>query len=229
MTLTFNQPTLASIRARVRFFIDEPVQANFTDSDLNYAINNAQQYVVNEITQVSEDYLVSSIPTVITIVPTVQFYNLPTDFNKMSFMYDAVTGVSIPFTDIQTQSSVIPTVVPNINYGGVGFNAFLVGFQVGFTPIPTANNFSPTYFYIPNASDMVADTDVSIIPRNFIDLVAIQASIDAKIKDEDDTSALERQYARVLNQLTRVARDRQQANPKRVQRTDQISNYNGFF
>lgn len=225
---TFTNPTLANIRQRVRFYIDEPVQANFTDSDLNYAINDAQQYVANEITQVDENYMVSSTPTIINILANQQYYALPLDFNKCVRVVDTTTGISIPFSDINSQNVVVPQVLPNVAYGGVGFNAIIVGNSIGFTPIPTSNTFTPVFYYVPNVPDLVADTDVSIIPRNFIDLVAIQASIDARIKDEDDTSALERKYDRLIKQLTRTARNRQQSTPKKVQRVTGLSGYAGL-
>lgn len=218
MTATFTVPTLANIRGRVRFYIDEPLQANFTDADINYAINDAQQAVVSDITQISEDYFVSTTPTIITPVANTQFYPLPADFYKMIFMYDQITGLPINFTTVQNQNQVSTAAIQNVN-AGYAYNAVIVGNSVGFVPTPTATNFSPAYFYSPMAPDMLADGDTSIIPRNFIDLVAIQAAIDCKIKDEDDTTALERKYAASWNKLTKNLTDRQQANNRRVQRT----------
>ena len=172
--------------------------------------------------------MVSPNPTAITIVANQQYYALPTDFNKCVRVLDTTTGIAIPFTDINSQNVVVPQVLPNVAYGGVGFNAIIVGNSIGFTPTPTSNTFTPVFYYVPNVSDLVADTDQSVIPRNFIDLVAIQASIDARIKDEDDTSALERKYDRLIKQLTRTARNRQQSTPKKVQRVVGLTGYAGL-
>jgi len=225
----FYYPTLADIRKRVRFYIDEPVQANFTDSDLNYAINDAQQYVINEITQVAENYLASTTPTSITIVPNQQYYPLETDCNKIIRVVDTITGMTIPFTDINSQNLVVPAILPTVAYGGLGYNATIVGNSIGFTPVPTNASFAPAYYYIPYAYDLQSDSDTTIVPRNYVDLVALQAAIDARIKDEDDTTALERKYARMIEQLKRTARDRQQENPKKVRRTSSGVGYAGLI
>jgi hypothetical protein len=221
----FHNPTRLEIRNRVRFYIDEPVQANFSDNDLNYAINNAQQEVVNEITQVAENYLVGTTPTIIQTVVGQQYYPLAADCNKIVRMFDTVTGAPIPFTDMNSQNVIVPSITSNILYGGNAFNAMVVGNSVGFTPIPSSGSFIPAYYYVPFAADMLADTDTSVIPRNYIDLLAIAAAIDARIKDEDDTTALERKYGRLMEQMKRTARDRQQENPKRVRR---VGNRNGI-
>lgn len=214
----FYNPTLLDIRKRVRFYIDEPQQANFTDVDLNYAINNAQQEVMNEITQVAENYLVGTNPTVISIVSGQQYYPLAADCNKIVRVFDTITGIQIPFSDMNTQNIMAPVVVPGVAYGSLAYNAMIVGNSIGFTPIP-AGQFAPAYYYVPFAPDLKSDTDISPIPRNYLDLLAISAAIDARIKDEDDTTALERKYGRLLDQLRRTARDRQQENPKKVRRT----------
>lgn len=228
MTATLYNPTLADIRKRTRFYIDEPVQANFTDSDINYAINDAQQFVATELTQVDENYLVSPNPTPINIIANQQYYTLPTDCNKIVRCVDTTTGIQIPFSDINSQNVVVPAVLPTVAYGGIGFNAIIVGGSIGFTPVPTGSAFSPVIYYVPYIYDLQSDTDTSSIPRNFIDMVAIQAAIDCRIKDEDDTSALERKYTRILEQLKRTARDRQQATPRRVQRVTSNKDYLGL-
>lgn len=212
-------PTLAQVRQRVRFYIDEPVQANFLDSDLNWAINDVQQDVAVDIAQVDEQYFVSTAPTVITFIANQQYYPLASDFYKMTRLEDLTTGLQIPFTDIDSQNNFfqnsIPPLVP-INSGS--YSAMIVGNSVGFTPQPTVSGQQAQYWYVPILPDMTSDSDASSIPRPFIDLLAIQAAIDAKIKDEDDTLALERKYSRKKMQLMNSVRNRQQQNPKHVRR-----------
>lgn len=212
-------PTLAQVRQRVRFYIDEPAQANFQDSDLNWAINDAQQSVAAEIAQVDEQYFVNTTPTVITFVANQQYYTLATDFYKMSRLEDLTTGLMIPFSDISSQNNFFQNAIPPlvaVNSGS--YSAMIVGNSVGFTPVPTSSGQQARYWYVPILPDLTSDSDVSSIPRQFIDLLAIQAAIDALIKDEDDTGPLERKYAMRFGQLVRTARDRQQQNPKTVRR-----------
>jgi hypothetical protein len=222
-------PTLAQIRQRVRFYIDEPIQANFLDSDINWAINDMQQFVVSEIAQVDEKYFVSTTPTVIVMTAQQQYYPLAADFFKMTRLEDQATGLMIPFTEIDSQNNFFQTPIPPlVSITQAGYAAMIVGNSVGFTPMPTTTGTVVQYFYVPLAPDMTSDSDTSVVPRMFIDLLAIQAAIDCFIKDEDDTSALEAKYNRRFSQLVRVARDRQQQNPKKVRRVGDTTQYPGW-
>lgn len=213
-------PTLLQIRSRVRRFIDEPQQANYSNTDINWAINVAQQEVATEISLVDEKYFVNTTPTVITSVAGQRFYPLATDFWKMTRLEDASTGLRLEFADFAGQNnfyadSVPPLVAPN----QIGYSTSIVGNSLAITPTPTTSGITAQYWYVPVLPDMTADNDNSSIPSMFIDLLAIQAAIDMLISDEDDTAALERKYARRFNQLVRATRDRQQQSPRGVSRT----------
>lgn len=220
-------PTRLDLRNRVRFYIDEPVEANFKDTDINYAINDCQQYVATEIDQVDEKYRVSPTPTTIQLKVNIQFYDLAEDFWKMTRLEDAQTGLPIDFTDINSQNDFFqnfPPLITTSPFGG--YSAFInggsssgqAGSSLGVTPIPTDATKSLRYWYVPIIQDLADDNDTSAIPRQFYDLLAIQAAIDCRIKDDADTVQLERKYSRLMDQLKRTARDRQQQSPKYVRR-----------
>ncbi len=223
-------PTRVDIRTRVRFYIDEPIQANFLDTDINYAINDCQQYVATEIDQVDEKYRVVTDPTTINLVVNQQYYTLADDFWKMTRLQDATSGLPIDFTEVNSQNDFFQNFPPLVNvYPFGGFSAFIVGNSIGFTPTPTDSTKSVLYWYVPTIQDLTDDSDTSAIPRQFIDLLAIQAAIDCKIKDEADTTQLERKYSRLIDQLKRTARDRQQQTPKYVRRTGNSQGYPGYY
>lgn len=220
-------PTRLQIRQRVRMFLEEPQQANYSDSDINWGINTAQQEVATEISLVDEKYFVSPIPTVITSVANQRFYPLAADFWKMTRLEDATTGLRLEFADFSQQNnffadSVSPLVAPN----QIGYSVSIVGNSLAVTPTPTTNGVQAQYWYVPVLEDMTSDADTSSIPIMFIDLLAIQTAIDMLISDEDDTTPLERKYTRRFNQLVRATRDRQQQSPKMVSRTATPLNYN---
>ena len=230
-------PTRLDIRKRVRFYIDEPIQANFLDSDINYAINDVQQYVATEIDQVDEKYRVNPTPTQINLVTNKQYYDLADDCWKISRIQDMQTGLPIDFTDMNAQNDLFNNFPPLITSYALGaFSAFIAGGSsagqsggsLGFTPIPTDSSKSVLYWYVPIIQDMDDDSDTSAIPRQFYDLLAIQAAIDCLIKDQADTTQLERKQSRLMNQLVRTARDRQQQTPKYVRRTGN-SQGNGWY
>lgn len=219
MALTVVFPTLAQVRGRVRFFIDEPIQANFTDSDLNWAINDAQQYVATEISQVDEQYFVATTPTVITTIGGQRFYPLATDFWKMTRLEDVNTGLRLEFASFSDLDNFYANSIPPlVSINQAGYQAAIIGNSVAFTPTPAASGIQAQYWYVPILPDMTADTDITSIPRQFVDLLAMKAAIDAMIKDEDDTTALQAMYNVRYNQLVRTTRDRQQQNPKHVTR-----------
>lgn len=223
---TLPNPTLATLRARVRRFIDEPQPANYSDVDINAAINIAQQEVATEISLVDEKYFVNPTPTVITSVSGTRFYVLATDCWKITRIEDATTGLRLEFTDFAAQNNffadaVPPLVAPN----QIGYALSIVGNSLAITPTPTQNGLKAQYWYVPVLPDMTTDADTSQIPPMFTDLLALQASIDMLISDEDDTAALERKYARRFNQLVRASRNRQQQSPKHVTRTSMPLNY----
>lgn len=219
-------PTLLNIRTRVRMFLEEPQQANYADSDINWAINTAQQEVATEISLVDEKYFVATTPTVITSVANQRFYPLAADFWKMTRLEDATTGLRLEFNDFAQQNNFFADAVPPLVASNqIGYGMSIVGNSLGITPTPTTNGVSCQYWYVPVLPDMTTDTDTSQIPVMFIDLLALQAAIDMLISDEDDTTALERKYARRFNQLVRATRDRQQQSPKMVARTATPMNY----
>lgn len=219
-------PTLLQIRQRVRRFIDEPQAANYSDSDINWAINTAQQEVATEISLVDEKYFVATTPTVITSVANQRFYPLATDFWKMTRLEDATTGLRLEFADFSQQNNFFADAVPPLVASNqIGYGMSIVGNSLAITPTPTTNGVSCQYWYVPVLQDMTSDADTSAIPTMFIDLLAIQASIDMLISDEDDTTQLETKYNRRFNQLVRATRDRQQQSPKMVSRTATPMNY----
>lgn len=217
--------TLKLIRQRVRFFLDEPVQANFLDADINYAINEAQQEVMLEIAQAGESFFVNTTPTVLNVVAGTQFYALADDFWKMVRMEDANTGVPVSFGDQNSQAEVGRANAPLLTVNQLGSQAFIAGNSIGFRPTPTApQKFN--YWYVPIVPDLSRETDQSPIPRPFVDILALRASIDGLVKDESEVQNLERQYIRRWNQLVRAVRDRQSQNPKYVRR---VSSGYGLF
>lgn len=208
---------LSKLRARTRFFIDEKVQANFLNSDIDYAINEAQQEVAIELTQVVENFFINTTPTTLTLASNTQYYTLPDDFFKMTRIEDVNTGVAVAFVDLNSNNQAFTNNPPLMTINQISLAATIVGNSIGFRPTPTATR-ALQFWYVPVLDDLVNDADETPIPRIYADMLAIQAAIDCMIEDEADTTALERKQARKWDQLKRTARDRQQQSPKYVRR-----------
>jgi hypothetical protein len=223
---TLINPTLANLRTKVRQFIDEKQQANFSDSDINWAINTAQQEVATEISLVDEQYFVNPTPTVITSVAGTRFYALAADVWKVIRLEDVTTGLRIDFDNFSNLNNFYQNVIPPIVASSqMGYNASIVGNSFAFTPTPSTNGIQAQYWYVPILQDMTSDSDTSVLPRNFVDLLPIKAAIDMIIEDEGDTSALERMYSRRWAQMIKATRNRQQQNPRGVTRVSQATPY----
>lgn len=222
--------TLAQLRARTRFFIDEPTQQNFADADINIALNVAQQEVAREIIQVNEDFFVGA-PVALTTVNLQELYALHSDSNgqcdviKLKRLERSDTGEVLPSIDQNEKSIYGQNVPPLVNTAGAGsgLSWYLLGNSIGLTPIPTGASIPLQYYYVPRLTDMVNDADYSLIPTEFHDLMAIRAGIDCQIKDEADTTQLEMRWRERIDQLKRAARDRQIQDPKHVRRTSASS------
>lgn len=210
------------LRARVRFFIDEPVQQNFTDSDINIALNIAQDQVVLEINQASEDYFISPNPTTISLIPGTETYPLAPDVLSIKRVEDGQTGLEILPLDVNEK--VAPgTGLPGLVSATPG-NWYLLGSSIGFTPPPSMTN-TIRYWYVQQLPDMTTDADVSQIPRPYHDMIAVKAALDSFIKDEADTNNLRSLYAEYIDRLKRTIKSRQKQAPKHVRRTTKIDGW----
>lgn len=218
------RPTLADFIARTRTYVDEATQANYTDKEITYAINDAQQFLASEITQVDELYFVNPVPTQIIPItnPITSTYPLAIDFFKLIRLEIQTTGEVMPminFNEKTIDNQSIPPLVNTAGYGA-GMQGYIIGSDyIGITPPPTDGSMVFQYWYAPIVPDLVVPTDVTILPRPFVDLLPQMAAVDMFIKDEDSINALELKITRLIDQVKRAARQRQTQNPKFVRRT----------
>lgn len=213
---------LVNLRNRTRFYIDDTSQQDFTNADINYAINRAQQEVSAELRQVFEDFFVTNVPYLITTAANQELYPLPSDFIRLKRLERADTGEMVPMIDLNEKSiygNAVPPLVNTAGYGS-GISAYLLGEYLGLTPTPTDNTHPFNLYYVQRLADLVNDTDVTLIPSEYIDLLSILAAVDCMIKDESDTTQLRTLYAEKLDRLKRTARNRQTEMPKYVRRSD---------
>lgn len=211
--------TLTDLTARVRFFIDEPTEQNFKTSDIVIALNIAQQDVAKEIVHEYEDYFEVQAqlnPTGGGTIPGQSNYTLPLDFLKFKRVERTDTGETIHPRDQNEESRVTYTNMQLVaSTTAPGY--YVMGNTFVVTPIPQSV-IPITMTYVQRLVDMVNPTDVSAIPSEHHDMMAVRAAIDMFIKDESDTSALERRWNQLFDQLQRTLRERQLQEPKRVRR-----------
>lgn len=221
-------PNLTTLVARVRFLIDEPTAQNFTDTDIIQAINFAQQDVAKEVTHIYEDYFEKQAalnPAGGGTIAGTEFYTLPSDFLKFKRIERTDTGEPITPID-QNEKAWNSQSLVTIIQQSAPLSYYVTGNAVGFNPIPaTVIPITMTYVYrIPDLNFITAGvTDISDIPAEHHDMIAVRAAIDMFIKDQEDTTALENRWAFLMDQMHRTLRQRQIQAPKRVRRTDTTS------
>lgn len=218
--------TLATLDTRVRFLIDEPQAQNFTDGDIYTAINIAQQDVAKEITHIYEDYfekqaaLNPSGTAGSGTIPGTEFYTLPSDFLKFKRVERTDTGEPITPID-QNEKMWNSSNLVNIVQQNASLSYYVTGNSIGFNPIPaTVIPVTMTYVYrLPDLDFSVPGvSDVSVIPAEHHDMIAVRAAIDCFVKDQEDTTALEKRWDFLLDQMHRTLRGRQIQAPKHVRR-----------
>jgi hypothetical protein len=212
--------TLQDLISRVRFYIDEPTAQNYTDAQITLAINFAQQVVAEEIVHEYEDYFevqaqLNPTGTPPGTIAGTEFYNLPTDFLK--FKRIERTDTFEPIRPIDQNEKLYGPYGIGGPTQGTPMYYYVTGNSVAFNPIPESA-IPILMTYIQRLSDMVTTADVSAIPAEHHDLMAIRASIDMFINGEQDTSQLMSIWEEGLNRLTRTMRQRQVQEPKMVRR-----------
>lgn len=215
--------TLTQLISRVRFLIDEPTPQNFTDSDITLALNVAQQDVSKEIVHIYEDYFEKQAdlnPAGGGTIAGTEFYTLPSDFLKFKRIERTDTGE--PLTPIdqnekQWNNFGLVTVVTST----MPLSYYVTGNSLGLNPVPqTVIPIRMTYNYrLPDMDTSNPGTsDVSQIPAEHHDMMAVRAAIDVFLKDQEDTGPLELRWDFLLDQMHRTLRQRQTQTPKHVRR-----------
>lgn len=217
--------TLAQLITRVRFFIDEPTAQNFTDSDITYALNQGQQDVAKEIVHVYEDYFEKQAdlnPSGGGTIIGTELYTLPSDFLKFKRIERTDTGQILPAIDLNEKfAAPLAPLTGTAVFGPMSY--YVTGNSLGLTPTPQAIipiRLYYVYRLVDLDNSLPGTSDVSVIPAEHHDMIAVRAAIDMFIKDESDTSALQQRWNFLLDQLHRTLRQRQVQQPKTVRRVE---------
>jgi hypothetical protein len=208
--------TLTQLIGRVRFFIDEPSSQNFTDADITYSLNRGQEEVVKEIVHENQDYFETF--TDINLVAGTEFYTPPALFMKEKRIERLDTNEVLSAIDIN-EKVVSTASISSLILSSQPTGWYFLGGQIGFSPVPVAP-LAVRLFYVPFLAELVNGSDVSPIPQDYHDMMAISAAIDMFTKDQEDTSALQAKWDVLLNRLQRTLRDRQIQEPKHVRRVE---------
>lgn len=198
--------TLATLRTMARRRADMENSSFVTDTELNEYINTAIKRLYDLLVMANEDYYTTS--DTVTTDGTSKEFNLPADFYKIKGLDYNLNGTTrsmkpYPFNernDFQNNTS-------EIRYR-------LRKDKIRFEPAPSAQ--SMTLWYVPAFSDLSNDADTFDGVNGWEELVAIDAAIKCKRKEESDTQELIFERERLYAEIKEIAKSRDQAFPQTV-------------
>lgn len=178
--------TLANLRTASRRRADV-VNSNFvTDAEVNDYVNASISSLYDLLASAhSADYYESHVPYTFTTTSNEEHYALPADFYSLSRIQQNCGGV---WRDLHEY-------MPDEASGSE----------------PVESGLQMRIYYIPVCTKLVLDSDTFDGINGWEEYVIIDTAIKIRIKEDTDTSALERQLANVVNRILnlRSKRDRQ--------------------
>lgn len=218
--------TLANARTEVRIYLDEASAADFTEAEVDLAINRSYHDVVGAVMEVYEDFYNTTSPFTYAIVANQQEYSIDTSLIKVSRVeinYDPTNASSTATRAIPIRSNEIRSNLANTGHmSGNGVASYYlhgnIGSQkIGFIPIPTiadTSGQSISVWGIAMPADLSASGDNINIPYadRFVYLVALRAAAQLLRKgqqEENNAQNYVNEYQKGLVQMKSFLKERQ--------------------
>jgi hypothetical protein len=211
---------------RVRYFIDEVSEKNFSTDSIMTSLNIGQRKIQQEMMKLDVGYFeVSSALNPSGNPPGtvagVQEYSLPGDFLSFKRVSDGITDAPIDPKDLNERYispffGSFAGLVQVTNLAPLGY--YITANAIGFIPIPQGN-YPINMVYVQRIPTMTLGTDVPSIPLERRDWMCIEAAIDALGKDESNIGWLVNKAAGAKADLMSELTERQHQMPRGVTRT----------
>lgn len=218
--------TFLEMQNQVSYYLDDLQFAYFTPVQVKRWLNNAQESVQKQVIQAFEDLFVKCVQT--STVIGQREYNLPDDFRKLNRLQLILSGTT-PQTENPFDLVKITRGEENAYFQNVGTPRafYFLNKQLILTPYPNqvwVLRMDYTYRLEP----MVNDTDVSEIPEEYHELIAVTATVDGLIKDGRDPGTLINKKQQLEKELREDAEQRHINQPRTVVIT-QDDDTGGFY
>lgn len=185
-------PTLAQLRTKFYNRFDEGSQNYIGATEANDLINEGAEDLYAWVINTAEDYVWRE--QIGTITPTVTDFTLPADFFKAMKVFSVTNGYYAP----------IPRLMPDEWRGPAGrLGYMIIDSYLRFSQFLTSPTTTISLWYTPTYTPLVLDTDrwsFQYIP-GMAEYAVNYAAISARIKEESDTTALERKNAAIMAKL----------------------------
>lgn len=184
--------TLAQLRTKFYNRFDEGEQNYIATSEANDLLNEGAEDLYSWIVNTAEDYIWREQQG--TLTPTITDFTLPADFYKALKVFLVTNGYYAP----------MPRLMPDEWAGSVGRPGYMIiDNYLRFSQAITSPTANIALWYVPTYTPLVNDSDVwpfQYIP-GMTEYAINYAVISARVKEESDTSTLERKNERIMQKL----------------------------
>jgi len=218
--------TFLQMQDLVLSWLDDPDAGYFTRPQIRVWLNNAQREAQKLIEQAFEGHFVKCAET--TTVINQREYELPSDFKRLTRLELVISGSSFQNQDVNILQKITPNqqdVLPRL---GTPQGYYFKGSQLILVPVPdTVKTLRMEYIY--RLADMTLDADVSLIPDEFHEYVALLGARDGFLKDGRDISPIKDKISDYETNLKRDAEQRNIDQPRTVVQTQFDDSYDEIY
>lgn len=219
--------TFSSLQTMVSYIVDDLNFGYFTQSQVQFWVNNAQREVQKKLLQTPGNWYAIRVNT-----PTVQNqsdYVLPSNFLKVHRCELVLSGT--PPNEVKGPVDfVTPNEVDQLPPGpGTPSCAYILQNILSIYPAPDTANQTLRIFYSYLVADMVNPTDTPDVPYQYEELIGLLAARDAFIKDGRDPAPLDQKIAYYDVMMKQDAEQRQITSGRRIVSTQGESWYTSAY
>lgn len=210
--------TLAALRSAAKSRADMVSSTFVTDPEWLTFLNGSAAWLYGLLVEKFEDYNVQ--PFTITTDGTNDRYALPTDFFKLRAVDLQASGTPTGWVTLRpfalaernrisrVTAGVTNTLLSSYRYRIGGSNLWLA-------PMPQAGKVVRLY-YTPQVTELSSDADTLDGVNGWEELVVLDAARKALLKEESDTSGVEREIAVLVQRIEHEAANRDAGEPPTV-------------
>jgi hypothetical protein len=207
--------TLATLKARVLDRADMTGSSFIDDTQLTVYINDAISELWDLLIGTFQDYFLKT--QTLTLTSGTDTYDLQTvftsaDFYKLVKAFGSSAGEDYPLRQFKLDDYDL-----SADTTGLVTRYRIMGDDIIFSPVPNASETIKAW-YIPTPTELSADGDtltISSIPNGWVEYVVLAAAIRCLLKEESDTSGLEKERDRVWARIIETA-PRDHGEPRRM-------------
>lgn len=218
--------TFLQMQDLVLSWLDDPDAGYFTRPQVRVWLNNAQREVQKLVEQAFEGHFTKCVET--TTVINQREYELPSDFKRLTRLELVLSGSTFPTQDVAILQKITPNQQDVLARQGQPQGYYFKGSQLILVPVPdTVKTLRMEYIY--RLTDLSADADVSLVPDEFHEFIALLAARDGFLKDGRDITPIKDKISDYEQNLKRDAEQRNIDQPRTVVQTQFDDSYDEIF